>query len=109
MRVLLSCLLIAVFTTGCASVGTKTFDTGFPEPPAKLMDEPPPLKTIRNMTLQERFDYAAFSDSSMSNIPMSVLVKKVAENYGICYQYKEQITGLQQWILEQKKVSVTAP
>lgn len=44
------------------------------------------------------------TDEGTSDVKISGLVRTVTENYGICYQTREQVIGWQMWYSEQKKI-----
>lgn len=88
MKLLLICVVSMFIISGCAGEPSRT---SFPEPPVKLMDRPA--------------DLATFSDRKETDIRLSDVTKMVVFNYNTCNLYKEQVFGLQRWIVEQKKIN----
>jgi hypothetical protein len=98
-------LIVALFTVamlaGCA---TETpYKSPFPTPPARLMEKPAELKVIKEIPVNVTEE--ALKDSAASTVQLSTVIKIVSDNFGMCYNYKEQIFGLQSWITEQKKLN----
>ena len=49
-------------------------------------------------------DTASLTNEGTSEVKLSELGKTVTENYGVCYQIREQLIGLQTWVKEQHAV-----
>ena len=98
MRTIIFALSLAVLV-GCAGSPVKS---PFPDLPVDLMVAPDKLVTLLP---NEKADLLKLDDSSPSSIVLSQLGKTLTTNYKTCNVYREQIFGLQNWLLEQKKLN----
>lgn len=49
-------------------------------------------------------DTTSITDASPSEFTIHSITKNTVQNYGVCNEYREQITGLQDWIKQQSEV-----
>jgi hypothetical protein len=98
---LIAPIIAILLLAGCA---TETpYKSPFPAVPARLMEPPAELKVIKE--IPPNINEAMLTDTAASNIQLSTVIKTVSDNFGMCYNYREQIFGLQSWITEQRKLN----
>lgn len=99
MKKMIIMLPLVMLLSGC---GTLWFKSPFPDVPEKLMTKPAELKTIAPADKVASYQ---LTDGAPSGIPFSTVSKIIFDNYTTCNLYQEQIFGLQNWILDQKKLN----
>ena len=95
-------ILITVFVVVLTGCNHNPIKTSFPNLPDELMKTPIALKTMQT---QEQDDAINPAVGEISSIKLSELTKTVTDNYKTCNAYREQIFGLQDWLLSQKKLN----
>lgn len=100
MKVILICLF-ALLITACNSMPVFT-NNSFPSAPAELMVPPDELKTLKPISISS---VISPTDDKPSDVTLSALTKIITDNYKLSNQFREQIKGLQNWIIEQRKLN----
>ena len=96
-------IIIAAFTLFLSACGSNpSVKNSFPDAPEKLMTKPAALQTVLP---KEQLAAIKLDDITASGIQLSAVTKVITNNYTTCNLYQEQIFGLQNWILEQKKLN----
>jgi len=95
-------LLIIASLLLLTACGSNPIKYSFPDTPDKLMAAPKEMTTILKDEDLKKIDP---KDESASEVPLSVVIKSVITNYGVCYENKEQLIDLQDWVRKQKALN----
>ena len=99
MKTILIAFSLTFILTAC---GHDPIKTSFPDLPVNLMKAPDELKTL---DLPNAPSVIRTSVDLPSKVTLSTVEKSITDNYKTCNLYKEQIFGLQEWLVNQKKLN----